>query len=152
MATVQFVAAVTVARQPLNPDCVRKPATIMAAPSPGFTLAIAFVVAAAAGFFDAGLAMAQQPRQFNTTCWPGKLGGGDIFRANMTVEESAAWCKTNSKCQGFTASTPKAPYPATCAADTVLDVHFKDIWGCNRQSNNKLWSIWQMVRSGVHAP
>lgn len=76
----------------------------------------------------------------NATCWSGKLEGGDLYTANMTVAQATAWCKApKSKCAGFSAL---ASYPDSCSSNTVLLIHFKDAWGANRMDASKTWTTW----------
>ena len=83
------------------------------------------------------------------TCKTGGLTGGDLHQANMTIAAAQAWCRTNTKCGGFTAHTR-----AGACGDTgfgVLDMHFKDEWGANRPIKDASSSSWTPT-TGPSAP
>ena len=71
------------------------------------------------------------------TCRVGEMAGGDMHVANLTLAAAAAWCRTQSKCAGFSVE-------ATCQASpqAVFACHFKDAWGARRPNANASWSAW----------
>ena len=86
-------------------------------------------------------AVAAAAPAYNSTCWSGKLEGGDLHTGNMTFPQATAWCKDpKNKCAGFSAL---ASYPSSCTAtESLLAIHFKDAWGAQRMDASKTWTTW----------
>jgi hypothetical protein len=90
-------------------------------------------------------------------CIVGSLGGGDMYGANMTVNQATAYCANSSTCAGFTAEFPAVAEDGAAAvggaagacpdnATTVLEFHFKDEYGTKRLDGGaKTWRAWQWV-------
>lgn len=96
----------------------------------------------AAGNNVAALAAAAAAPAYNSTCWSGKLEGGDLhYTGNMTFPQATIWCKDpKNKCAGFSAL---ASYPSSCTAtESLLAIHFKDAWGAQRMDSSKTWTTW----------
>lgn len=80
-------------------------------------------------------------------CQAGTLGGGDLFRANVTLPQAVARCRGNARCAGFSAPAP------TCPDNTTrLDVHFKDAYGAQRLAPTAGWHSWQDTAKGGGVP
>ena len=78
----------------------------------------------------------------NATCWSGKLEGGDLHTANLTLAEATSWCVApKNKCAGFSA---EGLYPSSCSttSNTIRAFHFKDNWGASRLDTNAAWTTW----------
>ena len=54
-------------------------------------------------------------------CSVGRLGGGDLKRANMTLSDATAYCSMTNACSSFTAEVPAAAAcPTTNGKHKVL--------------------------------
>ena len=84
----------------------------------------------------------------NVTCFVGGLGGGDIYRANFTIQEAANWCRNQSKCASFWSDT--VAFKESCDWNRVLDIHFVDAWGARRVDTNASRTNWRV--SGPRPP
>jgi hypothetical protein len=80
-------------------------------------------------------------------CLNGSLGGGDLFRANLTLPQAVARCHESARCAGFSAMSPDCP-----GNGTLLDVHFKDAYGAKRLSSSAGWHSWQTAAKGGATP
>ena len=73
-------------------------------------------------------------------CSVGALAaGGDIKRANMTIEAAVKWCESQSACAGFTANTNGTLGCNASSPRTMLDMRFKDSVQGN---SDPLWLTW----------
>ena len=73
-------------------------------------------------------------------CSVGALAaGGDIKRANMTIEAAVKWCETQPACAGFTANTNGTLGCNASSPRTLLDMRFKDSVQGN---SDPLWLTW----------
>ena len=86
------------------------------------------------------LAAAASAAASNLTCSVGGSTADDLFHANMTLSDAAAWCRNTTACSGFAAPVPYGP--ASCGSDAVLSCHFKDSWAAKRRGHDPAWSYW----------
>ena len=82
-------------------------------------------------------------------CLNGTLGGGDLFRANLTLPRAVERCRSSARCAGFSTLTTGGGCPDN---STLLDVHFKDSYGAKRLSKEAGWHSWQDAAKGGTTP
>lgn len=82
-------------------------------------------------------------------CLNGTLGGGDLFRANLTLPRAVERCRSSARCAGFSTLTAGGGCPDN---STLLDVHFKDSYGAKRLSKEAGWHSWQDAAKGGTTP
>eukprot|EP01051_Picozoa_sp_SAG22_P004303 SAG22_NODE_227_length_14641_cov_11.007908_7_plen_418_part_00 len=85
-------------------------------------------------------------------CLAGRLAGGDLFLANLTLPAAVRRCRGSARCAGFSAATGSAAAAAGGGGgpsnSTVFEFHFKDGYGARRLEKAAGWSSWQDAAKG----